>query len=94
MSLINVEFTVVECCVCGSIFQISTSLDKELLRTHKAFYCPAGHSQHYTGESDEAKARREKNRADVLEAKLEEAQARINACESAALKKKRKVRKK
>jgi hypothetical protein len=40
------------CCNCGIIFAIAQGHHAELLRSHAWFYCPAGHSQHYTSKSD------------------------------------------
>lgn len=43
------------CCVCGCVFGISTKQREALLESHSYFYCPNGHSQHYTGKTEEQK---------------------------------------
>lgn len=43
----------VSCFHCGTWFGIDSHLRAELLRTHRTFYCPSGHTQHYTGEPEE-----------------------------------------
>jgi hypothetical protein len=47
-----------ECCNCGITFALPKSYQDRLRENHGWFYCPAGHSQHYTGESEAQKARR------------------------------------
>ena len=36
------------CCNCGTPFAMASGLYDQLQRTGKSFYCPNGHSQHYT----------------------------------------------
>ena len=43
------------CCNCGVIFGITSDMQDDLKNTKKQFYCPNGHSQHYTGKSDSQK---------------------------------------
>ncbi len=54
-----VQFFVEECCRtgCGLLFAITVDLKNQLLNSHDAFYCPAGHGQHYSGKSVEEKLR-------------------------------------
>lgn len=47
------------CCACGIAFGIPEDMQQQRLRDHKDFYCPAGHCQHYTGETAEQKLRRQ-----------------------------------
>ena len=51
----------VSCCYenCGVVFGIEAAHQGRLRDTHAWFYCPNGHQQHYSGESDAEKARRE-----------------------------------
>ena len=65
MSL-TMEFTgtlVIETCcheTCGMTFAMPDAFHRQKRRDHTNWYCPRGHSQHYTGESDlEAAKRRE-----------------------------------
>ncbi len=56
----NVEtFTVEHCCNCGVAFGLSTSHRNELVKTHDWFYCPNGHRQHYTGQTEAERLQRE-----------------------------------
>ncbi len=54
---VNTQLTTEECCVCGVDFAMPTSLRNRLLESGAFFYCPNGHSQHFT-ESTETKLRR------------------------------------
>jgi hypothetical protein len=47
------------CCACGVEFAMPSSLRKKRLADHKEFYCPNGHAQHYTGESEAERLKRE-----------------------------------
>ncbi len=49
----------IECCNCHVVFAITEEWQAALRKCHNWFYCPAGHVQHYTGESDEEKLKRE-----------------------------------
>lgn len=40
-----------ECCNCGIEFAMPKNWKNILLDNHERFYCPRGHSQHYTGET-------------------------------------------
>lgn len=40
--------TVETCCNCGMDFAMSDEFRERMLSSGKWFYCPAGHSQHYT----------------------------------------------
>lgn len=45
------------CCSCKIVFAMPQELQDELIKTHAWFYCPKGHSQHYTGKSTEEELR-------------------------------------
>lgn len=45
-------FTIEDCCQCGVQFGMPADHVRELRRSHAWFYCPNGHSQHYTAKSD------------------------------------------
>ena len=59
-----------ECCNCGMIFAMTKDFEQRCRDNpyDGKFYCPAGHRQWYTGETEEAK----------LEKKLSEAQEEVN----------------
>lgn len=58
---LNVEY----CCDCGMPFAMTADFQKRRRDDHGSFYCPAGHSQHYTGKTE---AEKQRERADRLEA--------------------------
>lgn len=53
------QFCSTTCCTCGIGFAFDSEIYKRKTRDHSAFYCPMGHSQHFVGESDVEKLRRE-----------------------------------
>lgn len=54
-------FVIEDCCSCGIQFGMPADHVKNLRRDHSWFYCPNGHTQHYTAKSD-AELRREAER--------------------------------
>lgn len=49
-----------ECCNCGMLFAMTERFQGECRERKNGrgrFYCPAGHRQHYTGETEEQKLR-------------------------------------
>jgi len=48
-----------ECCNCHTRFAMTKELMEQRRQDHKLFYCPNGHGQHYTGESEAEKLRRQ-----------------------------------
>lgn len=65
----QVETTLVteDCCNCGMTFAMpiefkERKLKKRNIASEKTFYCPAGHAQHYLGETEETMLRRERDR--------------------------------
>lgn len=51
----NVDLVEHACCNCGMTFWITVKMDSQKQRDHTSFYCPAGHSQSYTGETEAQK---------------------------------------
>ena len=52
----------IQCCVAGcghSPFPMAESFYERARRTHEFWHCPAGHAQHFTGESEEERLSRE-----------------------------------
>lgn len=60
-------FEEVTCCECGMTFGMESSFYKRKLVEQKTFYCPAGHSQHFTGQTEEDRLKAEKK---ILEERL------------------------
>jgi len=48
----------ITCCICYIPFWITNAHNNRLLSCHNDFYCPNGHCQSYTGESDRDKLKR------------------------------------
>lgn len=57
-----------ECCICGTAFGISNTMQKQLRKSHEAFYCPSGHEQHYLAKSDAELFRDEREARDTCQA--------------------------
>ena len=73
-----------ECCVCGIPIVMPAALNKRFLENRTLqFYCPSGHSQHYTGKTALEKANEEATRlrTQLIDAqrKLAEEQRRVAA---------------
>ncbi|MCA0318194.1 MAG: hypothetical protein LCH88_09010 [Proteobacteria bacterium] len=49
----SIELVTEQCCNCGMAFAMTADFKKRRLKDRQSFYCPAGHSQHYTGKSKE-----------------------------------------
>lgn len=75
----NTWFETETCCSCGLQFAMTLDFQRQKRKDRTWFYCPAGHSQHYTGESEESKLKRELQRKQQM---LEAADARANKAES------------
>lgn len=78
-----VEGVTITCCIkdCGISFQVPGWWEKGKRETHATFYCPNGHGQHFSGESDADKFRRERDIAkqQLARAEQEAADARARA---------------
>lgn len=61
------QLVVEHCCACGMAFAMSADYERRRRDDHRNFYCPAGHIQHYTGDTEE---QRQRKRADRLERQL------------------------
>lgn len=55
----GIQMITEECCNCGVSFAMTADFQKRKRQDRTIFYCPAGHKQHYTGESEEEKLRRD-----------------------------------
>jgi hypothetical protein len=69
----EVKLETEECCNCGVIFAIPADLRAILQRKREQrnFYCPNGHAQHYLGEREEDRLRRELQHAQDATARAE-----------------------
>lgn len=61
------------CCKCGIAFWLTAKHKRHLRDSHEWFYCPSGHKQYYSGESDAEKYKRQlgkcRNSLDGLESR-------------------------
>ena len=62
----------VQCCVCNSNICLTDVQHYELEQSHGIFYCPAGHQQHFPGESDRDKVRRLERDRDFWKARADQ----------------------
>lgn len=57
------QLVVEDCYRCHVTFGMTAAFRTARLNDHGNFYCPAGHGQHYTGQSEVEVAREERDRA-------------------------------
>src|SRR4051794_485269 len=60
------RLTVVTCCACHIDFAMPNDLYTTRRADHKNFWCPAGHSQYFSGKSDVEKEREAREAAERL----------------------------
>lgn len=48
-----------ECYKCGMLFGITQRFEKDRRKDHEGFYCPRGHKQWYSAQSDEERLKKE-----------------------------------
>lgn len=70
---------VLDCFFCGMTFGLDRSFDQQRRNDHKTFWCPAGHGQVYSGQSEAEKLRaeleRQKRRVGWLTSSRDQARA-------------------
>lgn len=61
MSEVALAFTLktVSCCVCHVAFAFAKDLYNQRLKDHAWFYCPNGHAQHFQGEAEVDRLKRQ-----------------------------------
>lgn len=75
-----IETKQILCPSCQVIFWVSQDYHSLLMRTHREFFCPKGHSQWYPGESDEKKiARLTRDKRD-LQARIDMKDRQLEDC--------------
>jgi len=74
---LNVE----NCCKCGVAFAMPADMQRRLRNNGQWFYCPSGHSQHYTGPTE---AQQANTRADRLASQLISERARSDRASAEA----------
>lgn len=58
-ALAEQRLTLVTCCACGVEFAMPDVWNRALRENHASFYCPAGHRQSYTGQTEAERLRKE-----------------------------------
>lgn len=66
------ELVTETCCNCGILFAMTVDFQTRRKRDRGSFYYPAGHGQHYNAEPEEARLKRELDRAKQNNAYLED----------------------
>lgn len=74
----NTWLETLTCCSCAMVFAMPKDFMRQRRDDHKMFYCPAGHDQHYTGETEAQRLKRELERKGEM---LDNANARANRAE-------------
>ena len=101
---IDVKITLdpVTCCACGVVFGMERHLKKQRVEDHASFYCPNGHSQHFTGETEADQLRKQlkqrenslkwaRERAAGEERRADHAERRLAATKGVVTKMKKRV---
>lgn len=60
------------CCNCGIVFGIPSDFQDDLIKTHKTFYCPNGHSQSYGENAKERELKKAQQEKAEVEKRLHE----------------------
>ncbi len=71
------SLSVENCCTCGVAFAMPSSFQSQRRSDKQLFYCPNGHGQSYTGETDAAKAKRLEQEKSNLQKRLEWAEQAV-----------------
>jgi septal ring factor EnvC (AmiA/AmiB activator) len=79
------------CCNCGVLFAIPELMDDQRRRDHQNFWCPNGHSQHYTGETDEQKLRKVRDQLAREQASHDQTLASLSATKGVVTKQRKKL---
>ena len=74
MTEVTIQMRAIECYSCHMVFSMPKSFYDQCIeqKPHKDFYCPAGHRQHFLGENDNDKLRRERDQLKQQNARLHE----------------------
>lgn len=64
------QLTVLHCAACSISFAMPDDFESRRRKDHVSFYCPAGHSNMFNGESEEQKLRKQLEREQAAKARL------------------------
>ncbi len=76
-------YKVIDCFKCGALFALPEQVNDELVRSGRDFWCPNGHSQHYT-ESTVTLLKKEREKSARIQARLDQERAELAASERRA----------
>jgi hypothetical protein len=68
----EISYDNITCYKCGIVFWVPAYFKEKRISDKKTFYCPGGHDQSYTGESDANKAARLKRELEASQARASE----------------------
>lgn len=71
-------FVVEHCCNCGMAFAMTADFQRRRIDDKRSFYCPAGHSQYYTGESAADRAQRLAGQLDMERTRRQQVEHRLD----------------
>jgi len=71
-------FVVTDCCNCGMPFAMTKDFQRRRRDDKTTFYCPAGHPQHYTGESAADRAQRLAGQLDIERTRRQQAEHKLD----------------
>lgn len=63
LTVLHSELVTETCHKCGVLFGMSTDFRQYRINDKKEFYCPAGHPQHYVGETEAEKLKKQLQQA-------------------------------
>ena len=89
------EFDVRTCGDCGVMWAMTVGFVEARRNDHRTWYCPNGHTWHYSGESDQEKMRRQRDeardRAARAEALRDQTEASLRATKGVVTKQRKKL---
>lgn len=83
---VAVDISHTTCCVCGIVFAFETEIFNRRKEDHQWFCCPSGHRQHFVGETETEKLRREVERLGAINSNLH---SELSKCEKKTRRKKK-----
>lgn len=68
----EISYDNITCYKCGIVFWVPAYFKEKRISDKETFYCPGGHGQSYTGESDAEKAKRLKRELEASQARAKD----------------------
>lgn len=90
------DFLSVTCCECGIAFAFDKNFHNRRVADHKIFYCPSGHSQHFTDKSEVERLKEQlkwsRRSADSVRSQLGKAEKSVSAYKGALTRTKNRIK--